>query len=92
MSTTLERRRIARESRDPTPSGWWNIARRVKDDVAADNVSMIAAGAAFFGLLARFPRLCAPALIYGEINAELADAREPSAPRHGASARRPARR
>jgi membrane protein len=55
MSTTLERRRIARESRDPTPSGWWNIARRVKDDVAADIVSKIAAGAALFGLLALFP-------------------------------------
>jgi len=39
MSTTPERRRIARESRDATASGWWNIARRVKDDVAADNVS-----------------------------------------------------
>jgi membrane protein len=58
MSTTLERRRIARESRDPPPSGWWDFARRVKDDVAADNVSMIAAGAAFFGLLALFPAGC----------------------------------
>src|SRR5262245_31643645 len=29
----------------------------VKDDVTADNVSMIAAGAAFFGLLALFPAL-----------------------------------
>jgi uncharacterized BrkB/YihY/UPF0761 family membrane protein len=55
MSTTLERRRIARESRDPTPSGWWNIARRVKDDAAADIVSKIAAGAALFGLLALIP-------------------------------------
>ena len=57
MSTTPERRRIAGESRDATPGGWWTIARRVKDDVAADKVSMIAAGAAFFGLLALFPSL-----------------------------------
>lgn len=55
MSTAPERRRIARESRDAPPSGWWNAARRVKDDVAADTDSMIAAGAAFFGLLALLP-------------------------------------
>ena len=65
MSTTLERRRIARESRDPPPSGWWDVARRVKDDVAADNVSMIAASAAFFGLLALFPALAAAVALYG---------------------------
>ncbi|HET7609978.1 MAG TPA: YihY/virulence factor BrkB family protein [Gammaproteobacteria bacterium] len=65
MSTTTERRRIARESSDAPPSGWWNVARRVKDDVAADNVSMIAAGAAFFGLLALFPALAAAVALYG---------------------------
>jgi membrane protein len=65
MSTTLERRRIARESRHTPPSGWWDVARRVKDDVAADNVSMIAAGAAFFGLLALFPALAAAVALYG---------------------------
>lgn len=52
MSTAMERRRIARESRDAPTSGWLNVAWRVKDDVAADDASMIAAGAAFFGLLA----------------------------------------
>ena len=67
MSTTTERRRIARESSDAPPSGWWNVARRVKDDVAADNVSMIAAGAAFFGLLALFPALAAAVALYGLI-------------------------
>ena len=65
MSTTLERRRIARESRDAPASGWWDVARRVKDDVAANNVSMIAAGAAFFGLLALFPALAAAVALYG---------------------------
>jgi membrane protein len=65
MSTTLERRRIAREARDAPPSGWLNVARRVKDDIAADNVSMIAAGAAFFGLLALFPALAAAVALYG---------------------------
>jgi membrane protein len=65
MSTTLERRRIVRESRDATAGGWWSVARRVKDDVAADNLSMIAAGAAFFGLLALFPALAAAVALYG---------------------------
>jgi membrane protein len=62
MSTTLERRRVAR---DAAAGGWWNVARRVKDDVAADNLSMIAAGAAFFGLLALFPALAAAVALYG---------------------------
>ena len=44
---------------------WWTLARRVKDDVAADNVSMIAGGAAFFGLLALFPALAAAVALYG---------------------------
>jgi len=51
MSTTPERRRIGREARDAPTSGWMDVIRRVKDDVTADNVSMIAAGAAFFGAL-----------------------------------------
>jgi membrane protein len=62
MSTTLERPRIARDS---AAGGWWSVARRVKDDVSADNVSMIAAGAAFFGLLALFPALAAAVALYG---------------------------
>jgi membrane protein len=65
MSTTLEPRRIAREPRAAAADGWWSVARRVKDDVAADNLSMIAAGAAFFGLLALFPALAAAVALYG---------------------------
>jgi membrane protein len=65
MSTTLEQRRIARESRDATSGGWWHVARHVKEDIAADNLSMIAAGAAFFGLLALFPALAAAVALYG---------------------------
>lgn len=65
MSTTLQRRRSARESRDSTTGGWWGVLRRVKDDVSADNLSMIAAGAAFFALLALFPALAAAVALYG---------------------------
>ena len=58
MSTTVEHRMAA-------PGGWWGVARRVKDDIKADNVSMVAAGAAFFGLLAHFPALAAAVALYG---------------------------
>ncbi|HUQ52463.1 MAG TPA: YihY/virulence factor BrkB family protein [Gammaproteobacteria bacterium] len=58
MSTTTAEHGGARRQ-------WWDIARRVKDDVAADNVSMIAGGAAFFGLLAMFPALAAGVALYG---------------------------
>ena len=65
MSTTLEQRRIAREPRDATSGSWWSLARHVKEDIAADNLSMIAAGAAFFGFLALFPALAAAVALYG---------------------------
>ena len=65
MSTTLQRQRIANDPRDARTGGWWEVARRVKDDVAADNLSMIAAGAAFFALLALFPALAATVALYG---------------------------
>lgn len=67
MSTTAERRRVALEPRIAAAGGWWGVARRVKDDLAADNLSMIAAGAAFFGLLALFPALAAAVALYGLI-------------------------
>lgn len=62
MSTTLDRRHGAQ---DAAPTSWWTIARRVKNDIAADNLSLIAAGAAFFGLLAMFPTLAAGVALYG---------------------------
>jgi membrane protein len=61
MSTTLERH----QEHEAAAAGWWNIARRVKHDISADNLSMIAAGAAFFGLLAIFPALAAGVALYG---------------------------
>jgi membrane protein len=65
MSTTAERSRMSRHTPAAVDGGWWDVARRVKEDVAADNVSMIAAGAAFFGLLALFPALAAAVALYG---------------------------
>ncbi|MCE0504581.1 YihY/virulence factor BrkB family protein [Roseivivax sp. GX 12232] len=39
--------------------GWWQILRRVYADTIDDNVLVIAAGVAFFGLLAIFPAVTA---------------------------------
>jgi membrane protein len=52
-------------AREHAARDWWTVARRVKDDIAADNVSIIAGGAAFFGLLALFPALAAAVALYG---------------------------
>ena len=42
-----------------------DIALRVKDQLSADNVSIIAAGVAFYGVLALFPALAALVSLYG---------------------------
>ena len=60
MSTTPN----GRKDREPA-GGWWGLARRIKDNIAAANLSMVAAGAAFFGLLALFPALAAGVALYG---------------------------
>jgi membrane protein len=64
---TRERDR-GREARKPTEipkRGWFDIAVRVKDEVAKDNVSLIASGLALYALLAVFPALAAAVSIYG---------------------------
>lgn len=45
--------------------GWWDVAVRVKREMSADNVSIIAAGLALYALLAVFPALAAAVSIYG---------------------------
>jgi membrane protein len=45
--------------------GWLDIARRVKDQIRRDRLSIIAAGVAFYGLLAIFPGLVALVAMYG---------------------------
>jgi membrane protein len=41
------------------------LARRVREEVKADNLSLIAAGVAFYGMLAVFPALIATVTLYG---------------------------
>lgn len=45
--------------------GWWQIAKRVKAQIKEDRLSIIAAGVAFYGLLAVFPALVALVALYG---------------------------
>jgi membrane protein len=47
--------------------GWLDIARRVKSQMREDRLSIIAAGVAFYGLLAVFPGLVALVGLYGLI-------------------------
>jgi membrane protein len=47
--------------------GWLDILSRVKDEVAKDHLSVLAAGVGFYSLLAIFPALAATVSIYGLI-------------------------
>jgi membrane protein len=59
------RGREAGTPRDIPARGWKDILWRVKDQIKEDRLSIIAAGVAFYGLLAVFPGLIALVAIYG---------------------------
>lgn len=59
---------VAALSRGRIPrSGWRDILLRTRQELADDNVSLIAAGVAFYGLLAVFPGIAALVSLYGLI-------------------------
>ena len=59
------RGREASTPKDIPARGWKDILWRVKDQIKEDRLSIIAAGVAFYGLLAIFPGLIALVAIYG---------------------------
>lgn len=61
----MSRGRNAETPTDIPALGWKDIAFRVKDEIAADRVGLIAAGVAFYGLLALFPAITALVAISG---------------------------
>ena len=61
------RGREAGAPRDIPAAGWRDILLRVKDRISRDNLSIIAAGVAFYALLAIFPALIALVGVYGMI-------------------------
>ncbi|MCO4785012.1 MAG: YihY/virulence factor BrkB family protein [Marinomonas atlantica] len=44
--------------------GWWDISKRIFDQMGRDNLSLVSAGVAFYGLLAIFPAIAALVSIY----------------------------
>ena len=60
-----DRGREAERPRDIPRAGWRDILLRTKDEITRDHVSMIAAGVAFYGLLALFPAIAALLSLWG---------------------------
>ena len=60
-----ERGRGAETPKDIPKRGWRDILMRVKRQMAEDRLSIVAAGVAFYGLLAVFPALIALVALYG---------------------------
>jgi membrane protein len=63
--SSTERGRSAERPSDIPAPGWKDILLRTKDELTDDHVSVIAAGVAFFGLLAAFPAIAATISIAG---------------------------
>ncbi len=59
------RGRYAERPRRIPPKGWLDVARRVKNEIGRDHVSIVAAGVAFYAFLAIFPAIAAAISIYG---------------------------
>ena len=55
--------------------GWLGVAKRTQKEIKTDNVTLIAAGVAFYSMLAIFPALIAVVTVYGLV-AEPADVQE----------------
>jgi membrane protein len=58
----------SREAERPSqipPRGWFSILRRVMAEVKEDNVTLLAAGVAFYAMLAIFPAIIAVVTVYG---------------------------
>lgn len=61
----MARGRTADIPTDIPAKGWKDIVFRLKDEIAEDHISLIAAGVAFYGLLALFPAITALIAISG---------------------------
>lgn len=57
MSGAIDRGREAQSPFEIPKTGWRDILWRVKDEIADDNIAVVSAGVAFFGLLALFPAI-----------------------------------
>lgn len=64
---STDRGREASQPQHIPKAGWWDVILRVKDQISKDNVSLVAAGVAFYGVLALFPGLATLMSLYGLI-------------------------
>ena len=60
-------RRPARPLEIPA-AGWWQVAKRVRREAGRNNLPLLAAGVAFYFLLAAFPALFALVTLYGLVS------------------------
>ena len=67
-SVAGDRGRQADSPTDVPPSGWKDILLRTKDEIAKDNLSIVAAGVAFYGFVAFVPALGATISVYALVN------------------------
>jgi membrane protein len=65
MTRTAHHGREADTPRQIPRAGWRDVILRTKDAIPADHVSIVAAGVAFFGLLALFPAIASLIAIAG---------------------------
>jgi membrane protein len=65
MTASAKRGRQADRPSEIPKAGWRDILLRTKDEISSDHISMIAAGVAFYGLLAIFPAIAAIISIWG---------------------------
>jgi membrane protein len=82
VSTAGSRGEQAERPRDIPRRGWKEVLLRVKDEIDKDNLSIVAAGVAFYGLFAIFPAITAFVTLYGlvtdpaEVEQQLAPLRD----------------
>ena len=70
MSQRTDADVAGREAERPSqipPRGWFAILKRVKAEVKQDNVPLLAAGVAFYAMLAIFPAIIAVVTVYGMV-------------------------
>lgn len=60
--------RTAERPTEIPPHGWWVVARRVWKEVGEDKMTLVAAGCAFYALLALFPAITAIVSVYGLVS------------------------
>lgn len=67
MQAQAQRGREAEKPRELTKSGWKDVLKRTKNEISDDNISIVAAGVAFYALLSIPALLTAVLSVYGLI-------------------------